>query len=94
MVLMAPKAKVSTEKIIVKTPVLDELNLEIDAPVRFRRKTEEHWTTGKIKGDSKDGSLSIVDKDGRWRSIMPEHVELLMRGPRGGKLWKAIVSVK
>ena len=73
----------------VETPVLDRLGIEIGQPCRFRRGLD-NWTKGTIMGDSKDGSLSIVDQHGRWRAMMPENVMLLKYGPRGGKLWVPI----
>ncbi len=88
---MAPKAKVPKEKTIIETPVLDELGLEVGSAVKFRRGLD-NWTKGTLKGDAKDGSLSIVDQHGKWRAIMPENVMLSVRGPRGGKLWKPVIE--
>jgi hypothetical protein len=90
---MAPKAKISTKpKEPVKTPVLDDLNIELGAVIRFRLRADENWTTGNVNGDCKDGSLSIIDQYGKWRAIMPENVMLLTRGPRGGRSWTKITS--
>lgn len=74
------------------TPILDELGLVADTTVRFRRREEDRWITGTLKGDSKDGSLSIVDKHGKWCSIMPEKVMIAKKGPRGGRLWLSAVE--
>lgn len=72
------------------TPVLDELGLLGGEQVRFRRREEDHWSSGVVKGDSKDGSLSIVDKDGKWRAIMPDKVQVASKGVRGGRVWKSL----
>jgi hypothetical protein len=74
------------------TPTLEKLGIAVGVNVRFRRHEEDHWSVGTVKGDFKDGSITIVDKDGRWCSIMPDKIQVSWSGPRGGKGWKPIVS--
>lgn len=69
------------------TPIMDSLSLEPGTHVRFRTRPDQHWTTGIVRGDNKDGSLTIYDRDSRSRSIMPANVQKKTRGPRGGALW-------
>lgn len=89
---MAPRVtKRNTVAVDTSTPFVDALGLELGSIVRFRRNMDEHWTKGVLRGDSKDGSLSIIDQHGRWRSMMPENVMIKKRGPRGGVLWEPVV---
>lgn len=69
------------------TPVLDELGLQPGLKVKYRVREDDNWKIGTLRGDSKDGSLAIIDKDGRWRSIMPDKILIQKLGPRGGKSW-------
>ena len=84
------KVKTIYREIDNSTPVLDRYELAVGDTVRFRRRDDEHWLQGSIKGDSKDGSIMIVDRDGRWCSIMPDKVQVSVKGPRGGRAWKSV----
>lgn len=86
------KIKYTEMDIDTSTPVLDELGLAIDTQVKFRRRDGGDWLQGKVKGDYKDGSISIVDRDGRWCSIMPEKVMKATKGPRGGRSWSPVLK--
>ncbi len=72
------------------TPVLDELGISIGDTIRFRRNEEQHWETGVVRGDYKDGSITIIDSDKRWRAMMPDKCQILTFGIRGAKKWKTL----
>jgi len=74
-----------------ETPILDALGLAVGTKIRFQRHSGEKWITGIVMGDAKDGSISIVDKTGKWRAIMPEQCQIATEGPRGGKKWISIL---
>lgn len=63
--------------------------------VRWKKGKDDHWCKGKlIDINDKDGSLLIVEEyTGGLRSIMPEYVETLEEGPRGGKRWTRMDKV-
>jgi hypothetical protein len=89
---MPPRRNIKTkERVIAETPVLDSLELEKGTLVRFRIKDDVNWSQGKILGDNKDGSLTILEYKAGIRSIMPENVQRKDRGPRGGDLWVDVV---
>lgn len=88
------KVKLQKYELDGRTPTLERLGLVVNSRVRFRHHDEDHWSIGVLKGDFKDGSLTIVDKDGKWRSIMPEKVQVASKGPRGGKKWESIISTE
>lgn len=70
--------------------VLTRLNLSVNDEVRFRKTDNENWTTAIVKGESKDGSLTLFDGHG-MRAIMPDKCERKMQGPRGGVTWESII---
>ena len=72
---------------MVDLDALAALNLEERHEVRFRVNERKNWTYGKALGVNDDGSLLLVDGDGKLRSIVLERVEAATRGPRGGEKW-------
>lgn len=85
---MPPRRNIKVkEPRVVETPILDRLDLEKGTQVRFRLRGDVNWSQGKILGDNKDGSLTILEYKAGIRSIMPENVQRKDRGPRGGDLW-------
>lgn len=88
------KVKLPKSQEVAGTPVLDRLGVSVGTQVRFRRREEEHWIVGTVRADFKDGSVTIVDKDGRWCSIMPEKIQIAHKGPRGGRFWRPLTEPK
>jgi hypothetical protein len=62
----------------------------LEAGVDVRWKQRGRWRHGKL-GDpplGRDGSLRVYDDfNGAERSLRPAFVQLLTRGPRGGRCW-------
>lgn len=71
---------------------LASLGLHVDQRIRFRREDGGRWLEGTAAGREADGSLGLHDARGRRRSIPIERVEVQVRGPRGGKVWEALVE--
>lgn len=79
---MAPKPQPAPER-----NVLEEYGLEKDDELRFRHQPEQNWTKGRLLGQNRDYSLSIVDDYGKLRAFVPEKCQKRVRGPRGGQQW-------
>lgn len=90
---MAKRKVVFTKMEKPKTEVIDSLDLvDVGSEVRFRQREDQNWTNGKVMGESKDGSISIYDATGKFRSIMPGGIEVKQKGPRGGVKYVPIVE--
>lgn len=74
---------------VVEFPVLQKFNLEIGDPIRFRKPGMEKFTVGTVRGDNKDGSITIGA--GMFRSIMPQFCQRKVVGPRGGVIWEDLI---
>lgn len=71
---------------------LDSLALQVGQRIRFRKADGGRWLEGVAAGREPDGSLGLHDARGRRRSIPVTHVEVQIRGPRGGKVWEPLVE--
>lgn len=61
--------------------------------VRFRRDPNKNWERGVTAGvRSKDGSMVLIDKYGKMRSVEDEYIEYEERGPKGGRKWVALLN--
>ncbi len=66
---------------------LADYNLEVGQQVRFRMQDGETWDYGKVNRVEKDGSIGLFS-EGRFRSIVPERLQIQKVGPRGGRTWE------
>ena len=69
---------------------LAELGLADGERVRWRRSTAQRWQPGVVRGVERDGSISLIDKRGAWRSIRVELIEHQVVGSRGGLDWEPV----
>src|SRR5690606_5924282 len=75
-----------------KNQLIAQLGLELGQKIRFRLYDGQDWSAGKVHGDNKDGSLTLVEeKTGHLRAIMPDRIEIQKRGPRGGIKWTPLL---
>lgn len=72
--------------------LLEELDISIDDPVRFRQFEGQNWTKAKVKGSFKDGSVTLIDDSGMWRSIMPTSIQKQVPKPKRGFEWKELID--
>ncbi len=72
---------------------LRSLGLHERQRVRFRRDPAARWTEGEATSVEADGSLGLRDTRGRRRSIPLEAIEVLTRGPRGGRVWTPLTRI-
>lgn len=75
-----------------ENPFLTQFHLDVGDQVRFRQRDGQDWTNGVVRGDYKDGSITIFDADGKMRAIMPDKIQVKFRGPRGGTTWKDLLG--
>jgi hypothetical protein len=52
------------------------VGLKAGESVRWRRRANERWSTGRLVGIESDGSLRVVDDKGAARSLAIESVEV------------------
>ena len=69
------------------------LGLRPGAEIRFRREPGERWLPGKVMGRESDGSVDLRDARGRSRAIPVEQIEVVERGPRGGRIWTPLTQI-
>jgi hypothetical protein len=69
-----------------------QLGLRIGDVVRFRRRENERWKTGRVVGREKDGSVSVRDEKGASRAITLDRLEVKDSGPRGGTVWESVLD--
>jgi hypothetical protein len=69
---------------------LAELGLAPGAEVRFRRRTDERWKTGRVARRERDGSVGLLDAKGSARALPIDCIEVRTRGTRGGWTWEAL----
>lgn len=74
------------------TDDLVALGLRAGEAARFRRRTNERWTVGRLAGVETDGSLRVIDDKGATLSLPVERVEVRKgksawepAGARGGR---------
>ena len=71
---------------------LELLGLAAGQPVRFRRADRRRWQDGVVTGVERDGSLAVRDRDGAFRAVPFDRVEVRVDGARGGRHWELLVD--
>lgn len=74
------------------TRPLEELGLRAGEPVRWRPREGARWTEGKITGVERDGSIGLVDGQGRARALPIDRLEVRACGPRGARTWEPLAE--
>jgi hypothetical protein len=77
----------------VRPPTLEDFDLMEGQKVKFRRSGRKTLAHGAVHGVNDDGSLLIIDHTtGAARSIVPANVLARRTGPKGGTIYKEIVT--
>lgn len=67
---------------------LADFGLEPGSKVRFRRRSNEQWKPATVHRIERDGSIGLRDQKGASCAIRPDHIQIQVRGPRGGLRWE------
>lgn len=59
-------------------------------PVRWRDRPGGRWHEGSVSHREGDGSVAVVDGEGRARSLLAERLQVRSRGTRGGHHWEPL----
>lgn len=61
------------------------------ALLRFRKSAGLRWRYGKFIRRNQDGTVDVAEsRSGNQRTLLPEHIEVPILGPRGGSDWGPI----
>jgi hypothetical protein len=58
--------------------------------VRWQDRTGGRWQEGSVSHREADGSVAVVDGEGRARSLLAERLQVRSRGTRGGRRWEPL----
>jgi hypothetical protein len=58
--------------------------------VRWHDREGGRWHEGSVSHREADGSVGVVDSDGRARSLLAERLQVRSHGARGGRRWEPL----